>query len=84
MEKAPQYTMAVEKPLGSRYKASHTPENQGEGGGERGGKRAGGREAGREEGKKGREARERKEQGVTRLVTSDTAANIAARASIKL
>jgi len=55
MEKAPQYTMAVEKPLGSRDKASHTPENQGEGGGERGGK---GREEGKQGGRKGREGEE--------------------------
>ena len=74
MEKAPQNTMAVEKPLEGRDKSSHTPENQGEGSGERGGRRAGGRAAGREEGKGGREERGRKEQGVTRHGTSGAAA----------
>ena len=44
--------MAFEKPLGSRDRASHMPENQG-GRREEGRARAGGREAGREEGKGG-------------------------------
>ena len=69
--------MAFEKPLEVEIERVTCPKTREEGG-ERGGARAGGREAGREEGKRGREARERKEQGVTRLVTSYTAANVAA------
>ena len=61
--------MAFEKPLGSRDRASHMPENQG-------GRRGKGRSEGGRKGSRagGREGRGRKEQGVTRHGTTGAAA----------